>query len=103
MGLAGMILTKETYIIHLGCAALAVPVLFFSNRLNPLLDARPAKQTWDYVDLTLVIGVGAAAIVFFYSGTFLHWSGIKGLYQFYQAWFATGHEGHGHEKEVYNL
>jgi len=25
MGLAGMILTKETYIIHLGCAALAVP------------------------------------------------------------------------------
>ncbi len=85
MGLAGMILTKETYIIHLGCAALAAPVLFVSNRLNRLPDERPAKQTWDYVDLTLVIGVGAAAIVFFYSGT------------------STGHEGHGHEKEVYNL
>src|SRR5438874_1299194 len=27
MGLAGMILTKETYVIHLGCPALAVPVL----------------------------------------------------------------------------
>ncbi|PYI51457.1 MAG: hypothetical protein DMC62_08035, partial [Verrucomicrobia bacterium] len=63
MGLAGMILTKETYIIHLGCAALAAPVLFVSNRLNRLPDERPAKQTWDYVDLTLVIGVGAAAIV----------------------------------------
>src|SRR5216110_705072 len=58
MGLAGMILTKETYIIHLGCAAFAVPVLLFSNRLHPLPDARPAKQSWDYVDLALVIGVG---------------------------------------------
>src|SRR5438874_11082719 len=36
MGLAGMILTKETYIIHLGCAALAVPVLVASNRLHRL-------------------------------------------------------------------
>src|SRR5213080_2404559 len=65
MGLAGMILTKETYIIHLGCAAFAVPVLLFSNRLNPLPDARPAKQSWDYVDLALVIGVGVFAIVLF--------------------------------------
>src|SRR5947199_6100652 len=63
MGLASMILTKETYIIHLGCAAFAVPVLFLSNRRNPLPDARPAKQTWDYVDLAFVIGVGALAIV----------------------------------------
>ena len=103
MGLAGMILTKETYIIHLGCAALAAPVLVASNRLHRLPDAPPAKQTWDYVDLAFVISVGAAAIIFFYSGTFFHWSGVKGLYQFYQAWFATGHEGHGHEKEAYNL
>ena len=27
MGLTGMILTKETYIIHLGCAVIAVPVV----------------------------------------------------------------------------
>src|SRR5439155_21489689 len=82
MGLAGMILTKETYIIHLGCAALAAPVLVASNRLHRLPDAPPAKQTWDYVDLAFVISVGAAAIIFFYSGTFFHWSGVKGLYQF---------------------
>ena len=103
LGLAGMILTKETYIVHVGCAALAVPVLFFSNRLSPLPDARPAKQTWDYIDLALVIGVGVFAIIFFYSGTFFHWSGVKGLYQFFEAWSATGHQGHGHEKEAYNL
>src|SRR5207245_2436834 len=34
MGLAGMILTKETYIIHLGCALMAVPVLFVANALS---------------------------------------------------------------------
>src|SRR5467141_3034014 len=51
MGLTGMILTKETYIIHLGCALLAVPVLFVANALSRLPDARPARQTWDYVDL----------------------------------------------------
>jgi uncharacterized protein (TIGR03663 family) len=101
MGVAGMILTKETYIIHIGCAAMAVPVLFISNALNRLPDARPAKQKWDYVDLAVVVGVGVAAIVFFYSGTFFHWSGVKGLYQAYQAWFQTGHEGHGHEKSWY--
>jgi predicted membrane-bound mannosyltransferase len=36
--------------------------------------------------------------VFFYSGTFFHWDGVKGIVQAYSAWFATGTEGHGHEK-----
>jgi uncharacterized protein (TIGR03663 family) len=98
MGMAGMILTKETYIIHLGCAALAVPVLFISNALNRLPDARPARQKWDYFDLAVVVGVGVLAVVFFYSGTFFHWSGVKGLYEAYKPWFETGRAGHGHEK-----
>jgi uncharacterized protein (TIGR03663 family) len=101
MGVAGMILTKETYIIHIGCAAMAVPALFISNALNRLPDARPAKQKWDYIDLTMVLGVSIALVVFFYSGTFFHWGGVKGLYQAYHAWFQTGHEGHGHEKPWY--
>src|SRR5436309_4775349 len=101
MGLAGMILTKETYLIHVGCAAAAAGVCYVSNALSRVPDARPAKQMWDYVDLAVVIGTGAAAIVFFYSGTFFHWSGVKGLYQAYAAWFETGHSGHGHEKPWY--
>src|SRR6059058_3862538 len=48
MGVAGMILSKETYIIHLICGALAIPALMVSNALNPLPDAKPAKQTWTY-------------------------------------------------------
>src|SRR5437899_1181300 len=47
MGVAGMILTKETYVIHFVCAALAIPVLMVSNALSRLPDARPATQLRD--------------------------------------------------------
>jgi hypothetical protein len=46
----------------------------------------------------MVIIVGAAAILFFYSGAFLNWEGVKGLYQAFKAWTETGAAGHGHEK-----
>jgi uncharacterized protein (TIGR03663 family) len=101
MGVAGMILSKETYIIHVLCAALAFPVVMVSDALNRLPEAKPARQTWTYVDLAMVVGVGIAAIVFFYSGTFFHWSGVKGIFEAYMPWFATGKEGHGHEKPWY--
>lgn len=97
-GVAGMILTKETYLIHIVCAILAFPVLAICNELSSVPGKKTVRQTWDVVDLVVVIFVSAAVIVFFYSGTFLHWSGIKGLYQAYAPWFTTGSEGHGHEK-----
>src|SRR5213594_4324699 len=98
MGTAGMILTKETYAIHLACAVIAIPVLAVSYALSRVPDAKPAKQTWTWIDLAMVLGVGAAAIIFFYSGTFFNWSGVKGLYQAFKAWTETGAAGHGHEK-----
>jgi uncharacterized protein (TIGR03663 family) len=101
MGLAGMILTKETYIIHVVCAVVAIPVLMVSHALTRLPDAKRARQTWTYLDLAMVVGVGAAVVVFFYSGTFLNWSGVKGLYLACKAWFQTGEAGHGHEKPWY--
>src|SRR5207237_2840591 len=36
MGFAGMILTKETYIIHLGCALIAVFVTWISHKITPM-------------------------------------------------------------------
>jgi uncharacterized protein (TIGR03663 family) len=98
MGLAGMILTKETYAIHVVCAILAIPALAVSYTLSRVPDAKPAKQTWSWVDLAMVLGVGAAAIIFFYSGTFFNWDGLKGLYLAFKAWTETGTAGHGHEK-----
>jgi hypothetical protein len=67
----------------------------------PAPGTRWARREWDYVDLAIVAATGIALVVFFYSGTFFHWGGVKGIYQAYTAWFATGSEGHGHEKPWY--
>src|SRR5712692_8519698 len=87
MGLTGMILSKETYILHVACAIIAAGVCYVSNFFGKLEDRRPAAQTWNYVDLAVIVGTGIALIVFFYSGTFFHWSGVKGLLQAYKPWF----------------
>jgi uncharacterized protein (TIGR03663 family) len=134
MGLTGMILSKETYILHVACAIIAAFVLLISNSLargaakflqrsgsrrgilaallklisrgitaiaQPIEDTRPAAQTWNSVDLTVVIGTGIALIVSFYSGFFFHWSGVRGILEAYRPWFETGSQGHGHEKAPY--
>lgn len=101
MGMCGMILTKETYIIHFGCAALAIGVAWFTHKLVRAENIRPARQTWSYLDLAVVFGVAFAAIVFFYSGTFMNMAGVKGLYETFSAWFKTGNNGNGHEKPIY--
>lgn len=101
MGMCGMILTKETYIIHFGCAAMAMPVAWLTHKLARTENLRPAKQTWSYVDLAVIVGVAIVAIVFFYSGTFLNMAGLKGLFETFAAWFKTGHNGNGHEKPIY--
>jgi signal transduction histidine kinase len=69
--------------------------------MNRLTGAQLARQTWTYVDLAMVALAAAAVIVFFYSGTFLNWEGVKGLYQTFDAWFKTGSNGNGHEKDWY--
>ena len=97
-GLTGMILTKETYAIHVACALLAIPTLAISYALRRVPDAKPAKQTWSWIDLAMIVIVGGFAIVFFYSGTFFNWNGVKGLYLAFKAWTETGAAGHGHEK-----
>ena len=98
IGTAGMILTKETYIIHIGCALIAAGVLWVSHRITPMTNLKRARQQWDYVDLAIVICSCLFAIVFFYSGTFLNWSGVKGLYLTFATWYQTGSKGNGHEK-----
>lgn len=98
MGFTGMVLSKETYVLHLACAIIAGGVCYISNSLSRLPDARPSKQTWTNVDLVMVIATGIGLLVLFYSGTFFHWNGVKGIFQAYSAWFETGSQGHGHEK-----
>src|SRR6266480_4686247 len=101
MGISGMILTKETYIIHLGCALIALPLAYVSTLIIPTEGSKPAPQKWNAIDLAVVCLTGIGAIVFFYSGTFFHWNGLKDLFKTFHAWFETGSTGHGHEKAWY--
>ncbi len=98
MGAFGMVLTKETYIIHLGCAFIAFFVTWLSHKIVRATDVKRARQLWTYSDLLLVLAVGVTALVVFYSGTFMNWKGVAGLYETFSAWFATGKNGNGHEK-----
>src|SRR5262249_34126098 len=69
-----------------------------SIALGRVPDARRAKQTWTYIDLAMVLVVGVAAVIFFYSGTFFNLSGGKSLYLAFKAWSETGAAGHRLEK-----
>ena len=97
-GMFGMILTKETYIIHLACAAMAILVVAVSNLITPTDDITPAAQKWSRRDLLVVLSLGIAALIFFYSGTFFNFKGVKGIVLTFNTWFQTGQNGNGHEK-----
>jgi uncharacterized protein (TIGR03663 family) len=103
-GAAGMILTKETYLLHIGCLLLAVPVLLVWKFVSPPNPGWPiAKQSWTRDDVVTSFGVSALVIVFFYSGTFLDFRAVSGLWETHAAWFKTGMEAGGHEKTTYDL
>lgn len=100
----GMIVTKETYVLHLLSFVLAAGVLWLWQMVLPSRPAlRIARQSWTGANLGWSLGVAALAIVFFYSGNFLHFEILQGLYQTYEAWFKTGVSAAGHEKKIYQL
>jgi uncharacterized protein (TIGR03663 family) len=100
--LTGMILTKETYLVHLCSFALAIASLRLLELISPSYGWREmAAQKWSRKDLGYVTAAGGGAILFFYSGGFLDFPALRGLYLTFAAWARTGHEGHGHDKPWY--
>jgi uncharacterized protein (TIGR03663 family) len=126
LGTTGMILTKETWIIHALAFLLAAPCLYYFEKFSPsqpLPESGPGperpeggrkrksagapspfwpaggfKFCWDDVGIAATVSV--ALIVFFYSGGFLDWSSLPGLWQAYAVWTHTGVGGQtGHEKD----
>ena len=100
LGITAGVLTKETYILHYVCFGLAGASVWILEKVSPCVDPEPmAKQTWSRYDLSLCIAASVLLILFFYSGTLMDWQSLKGLYQTFGAWFETGRQGHGHEKQ----
>ncbi len=100
----GMVLTKETYLVHLGCFAIAGIVLWVWQYLVPSSPAYPlAHQKWGRDDAILGVGIAVLTITFFYSGTFRDFGALRGLYQTFTLWVKTGVESGGHHKTAYDL
>ena len=105
LGLAGMILNKETYVIHAGSLALAAGVFAAWGKFSPVRPpvARPAVRGWTARDARTAASVAAFLLVFFYSGNFFHWGGLADPFAAITRWTHTGTSGEGHEKTAYDL
>jgi len=102
MGVTGAVLTKETYVIHFGCAALAFGCAWGLGLLSPVAEkGNAARQQWTGRDRARGGLFFVGCVLFFYSGTFMDMAGLKGLYTTFGAWFQTGKTGNGHEKSWY--
>ncbi len=105
LGLTGMILTKETYLIHVVALVLAVPCLLAYGKISR--STRFAFAGWKFGvrELLKVTAICGLLIVFFYTGGFLDWPGprtfdanghpqplgsLAGLYECFGAWIRTG-------------
>lgn len=104
-GSAGMLLNKETYIIHAGSLALAAGVFALWRRVSPLQppQERAAARGWNRRDVLLAAGTTVFLLVFFYSGNFFHGKGLADFFLALVAWTKTGAAANGHEKTAYEL
>lgn len=103
LGATGMVLTKETYAIHLIALALAFPALWILERISPSVPSpETGARRWSRRDLEVCAAVCVALIIFFYTGGFLDWSSLPGMWETFGTWVHTGTGGEtGHEKPWY--
>lgn len=104
IGVTGMILVKETWVIHAGSFLLALGCLYYWQFVRPSASQLIfAKQQWKRQEIILPVIAAMVAILFFYSGNFLHIETLGGLGEAYLIWFKTGAGAGGHIKGDYGL
>jgi len=100
LGTTGMILTKETWIIHIAAFLLAAPCLYYYEKLSGSQPWPRSEPKFSRSEVGVAVAVCALIVVFFYSGGFLDWSSLPGLWEGFAVWTQTGVAGKtGHEKE----
>lgn len=102
LGITGLILTKETYVIHLVSFLLAAVCLLGYERFSPSAEWNFRGWKFTLRDGGIVAAVCAGLILFFYTGGFLDWSALPGLWETFATWVHTGTDKKsGHEKDWY--
>jgi uncharacterized protein (TIGR03663 family) len=99
IGFAGIILTKETWVIHAVALALAALALCVLERFSPSAPFPRVAPRFTVDDVAFVAAICAGAVVFFYAGCLADPSGLVGFVETYAKWTRTGTAGEsGHEK-----
>lgn len=101
VGLTGMLLTKETVLIHFGCAILAFPTLWVYNKISPPESLKPSVNHIRRESIVLLCCLSCLTLLLFYSGFFLNPQGVLDFLLGKAAWVETGIENSGHSKPWY--
>ncbi|HSI15601.1 MAG TPA: flippase activity-associated protein Agl23 [Chthoniobacter sp.] len=102
LGVTGIILTKETYVIHLVSFLLAAVCLLGYEWLSPSEEWKFQRWKFGLRDGGIVAAVCVGLLLFFYTGGFLDWSALPGMWETFATWVHTGTDKKsGHEKEWY--
>ena len=110
LGCTGMILTKETYVIHFVAFAFAAAWLLLLERAHAGTPVRATEPRWTRADARHAAVVCVGLIVFFYTGGLLDWpdfraannqlrGSLAGLVETFAVWGRRGMSGEtGQEK-----
>ena len=122
IGIAGTVLTKETYLVHWIAAVLAliamrilewiVPLAPRTQRARPadLFEGRPADDAepvprtayFSNRQMATVTLTCTAAVILIQSGFCMYWQGVAGLFETFRLMFAKGTTAEaGHNKEFF--
>lgn len=100
IGFAGIMLTKETWIIHAIALALGVLTLRVLERFSPSAPLPRGVSQFIADDVGRTATICAALVVFFYTGCLLDPAGIAAFVKAHAVWTHTGTGGEsGHEKD----
>jgi uncharacterized protein (TIGR03663 family) len=101
IGLAGAVLIKETWIIHVVAMLLAAVTLRAVEWITPSSSLPWAQPRWTFDDAARVAAVCGGMVLFIYSGFLLDPPGLRGFAQAFINWTRTGLGDSGHDKPWY--
>ncbi len=90
-GFTGMMVMKETLVIHLVCFVGAYYALRFYERFSPSEPPLSAAvRKFEIRDVFSILGICFLIMLTLYTGFFLNWQGFLGIFKSFSEWANTG-------------
>lgn len=91
MGVTGMVVTKETFVLMLFSMAFSWLVVRIYEQFSPSTTGVPhATPSFQYGDVLRVVLTALGIYILLYSGFFLNWQGVAGIFATFGSWFIHG-------------